>query len=189
MEDCSISIANALEIQQSFIKPSKCGAVPKVISLRSFIMYITLCHQKGDHSQISHDEVIKWKRFPRYWPFVRGIHGSPFSWHFFMVLNTEHINVYCECAFSILPVTYVCVMGCMLCFVCAEIYVICPHANECETYWGIRVGLRLFLWNYVLFWYRLYPMRMLRSSSKVKIILPIWPATTYYDGKITSEKI
>ena len=24
-----------------------------------------------------HDDVIKWKRFPRYWPFVRGIHGSP----------------------------------------------------------------------------------------------------------------
>ena len=24
-----------------------------------------------------HDDVIKWKRFPRYWPFVRGIHRSP----------------------------------------------------------------------------------------------------------------
>ena len=23
------------------------------------------------------DDVIKWKRFPRYWPFVRGIHRSP----------------------------------------------------------------------------------------------------------------
>ena len=27
------------------------------------------------HSQ--HDDVIKWKHFPRYWPFVRGIHRSP----------------------------------------------------------------------------------------------------------------
>ena len=26
---------------------------------------------------ISHDGVIKWKHFPRYWPFVRGIHRSP----------------------------------------------------------------------------------------------------------------
>ena len=26
---------------------------------------------------ISHDDVIKWKQFPRYWPFVRGIHRSP----------------------------------------------------------------------------------------------------------------
>ena len=24
-----------------------------------------------------HDDVIKWKHFPRYWPFVRGIHQSP----------------------------------------------------------------------------------------------------------------
>ena len=25
----------------------------------------------------SHDDVIKWKHFPRYWPFVRRIHWSP----------------------------------------------------------------------------------------------------------------
>ena len=30
----------------------------------------------------SHDDVIKWKHFPRYWPFVRGIHRSP--------VNTPH---------------------------------------------------------------------------------------------------
>ena len=24
-----------------------------------------------------HDDVIKWKHFPRYWPFVQGIHRSP----------------------------------------------------------------------------------------------------------------
>ena len=28
-------------------------------------------------SQILHDDVIKWKHFPRYWPFVWGIHRSP----------------------------------------------------------------------------------------------------------------
>ena len=28
-------------------------------------------------SQYIHDDVIKWKHFPRYWPFVRGIHRSP----------------------------------------------------------------------------------------------------------------
>ena len=38
----------------------------------------------GLHMQITcmrlflwHDDVIKWKHFPRYWPFVRGIHRSP----------------------------------------------------------------------------------------------------------------
>ena len=25
----------------------------------------------------AHDDVIKWRHFPRYWPFVRGIHRSP----------------------------------------------------------------------------------------------------------------
>ena len=27
--------------------------------------------------QVLHADVIKWKHFPRYWPFVRGIHRSP----------------------------------------------------------------------------------------------------------------
>ena len=32
-----------------------------------------------NHIEISwhHDDVIKWKHFPHYWPFVRGIHRSP----------------------------------------------------------------------------------------------------------------
>ena len=36
---------------------------------------------------VSHDDVIKWKHFSRYWPFVRGIHRSPVNslhkgqWH------------------------------------------------------------------------------------------------------------
>ena len=28
-------------------------------------------------SKLIHDDVIKWKHFPRYWPFVWGIHRSP----------------------------------------------------------------------------------------------------------------
>ena len=28
-------------------------------------------------SSRKHDDVIKWKQFPHYWPFVRGIHRSP----------------------------------------------------------------------------------------------------------------
>ena len=31
--------------------------------------------QRG--SNVEHDDVIKWKHFPRYWPFVREIHRSP----------------------------------------------------------------------------------------------------------------
>ena len=33
---------------------------------------VTICMQC-----LSHDDVIKWKHFPRCWPFVRGIHRSP----------------------------------------------------------------------------------------------------------------
>ena len=29
------------------------------------------------YKNIPHDDVIKWKHFSRYWPFVRGIHRSP----------------------------------------------------------------------------------------------------------------
>ena len=31
----------------------------------------------GGMTRRNHDDVIKWKHFPRYWPFVRGIHRSP----------------------------------------------------------------------------------------------------------------
>ena len=31
---------------------------------------------------LTHDDVIKWKHFPRYWPFVRRIHRSP--------VNSQH---------------------------------------------------------------------------------------------------
>ena len=30
-----------------------------------------------DGQGVWHDDVIKWKHFPHYWPFVRGIHRSP----------------------------------------------------------------------------------------------------------------
>ena len=34
-----------------------------------------------------HDDVIKWKHFPRYWPFVRGIHRSS--------VNSPHKGQWC----------------------------------------------------------------------------------------------
>ena len=42
---------------------------------------LTWCHVSKQKS-ISHDDVIKWKHFPRNWPFVRGIHRSP--------VNSQH---------------------------------------------------------------------------------------------------
>ena len=37
---------------------------------------------------VQHDEVIKWKHFPRYWPFVQGIHQSP--------VNSPHKGQWCR---------------------------------------------------------------------------------------------
>ena len=41
--------------------------------------YWSMCIPVCDHTCVFvlHDDVIKWKHFPRYWPFVRGIHRSP----------------------------------------------------------------------------------------------------------------
>ena len=38
---------------------------------------VLLWYQLRDKYTQYHDDVIKWKHFPRYWPFVRGIHRSP----------------------------------------------------------------------------------------------------------------
>ena len=49
--------------------------------------YKDIYFQSKSSSQSNHDVVNKWKHFPRYWPFVRGIHRSPVNspnkgqWH------------------------------------------------------------------------------------------------------------
>ena len=47
-------------------------------SSHSLVLYLILL--AINHPEVCwwlHDDVIKWKHFPRYWPFVRGIHRSP----------------------------------------------------------------------------------------------------------------
>ena len=72
VHDCNISIANALEILQSCAKP---WHVVQCIRQRCPIVSMSLCRHCVSSNY--HDDVIKWKHFPRYWPFVRGIHRSP----------------------------------------------------------------------------------------------------------------
>ena len=38
---------------------------------------LLLNRKRKNEKQNDHDEVIEWKHFPRYWPFVWGIHRSP----------------------------------------------------------------------------------------------------------------
>ena len=43
------------------------------------VIYLILLHDSGHTSE--HDDVIKWKHFPRYWPCVWGIHRWPLNTH------------------------------------------------------------------------------------------------------------
>ena len=47
-----------------------------VRSTRVQQLQILLFSSRLKNMEYSHDDVIKWKHFPRYWPFVRGIHRS-----------------------------------------------------------------------------------------------------------------
>ena len=44
---------------------------------RAVCVAINICQERMWPTQLLHDDVIKWKHFPRYWPFVLGIHWSP----------------------------------------------------------------------------------------------------------------
>ena len=45
--------------------------------VRLYIIRVPYASSSGLNRFKVHDDVIKWKQFPRYWPFVRGIHRSP----------------------------------------------------------------------------------------------------------------
>ena len=50
----------------------------QVCNLHNITTTTRLQHQKLSYKNIPcHDDVIKWKHFLRYWPFVRAIHRSP----------------------------------------------------------------------------------------------------------------
>ena len=44
---------------------------------QSLLHYLYFIHNNYSGIVIHHDDVIKWKHFPRNWQFVRGIHRSP----------------------------------------------------------------------------------------------------------------
>ena len=56
-----------------------CGQIISFNRLKyasTHIFFMLLHWHRGNH-----DDVIKWKHFPRYWPFVWGIHRSPVNSH------------------------------------------------------------------------------------------------------------
>ena len=48
-----------------------------ICAMPKWFVYAVFCCFRPITVLHIHDDVIKWKHFPRYWPFVRGIHRSP----------------------------------------------------------------------------------------------------------------
>ena len=48
----------------------------KLVIARCLVPWLQELILNCDYTE-THDDVIKWKHFPRYWPFVQGIHRSP----------------------------------------------------------------------------------------------------------------
>ena len=69
-----------------FVKTFTCQILLKTASHNIFMLPVDAPHPHTHPNPLSelfciaatvislHDDVIKWKHFPRYWPFVRGIH-------------------------------------------------------------------------------------------------------------------
>ena len=82
VEQTSLCVVIVLHIPD----PASCQVMwVKVILLNALSPVASHCYSSySSHSRElfvntfeAHDDVIKWKHFPRYWPFVRGIHRSP----------------------------------------------------------------------------------------------------------------
>ena len=56
--------------------PHDCVKCKHISSHISFSCWVRTNIKLGLFVAQWHDDVIKWKHFPRYWPFVRGIHRS-----------------------------------------------------------------------------------------------------------------
>ena len=66
--------AKCLRKQFSHLLNERCGMVKFWITTKvGKCLYMQPCI----NTYFFHDDVTKWKHFPRYWPFVRGIHRSP----------------------------------------------------------------------------------------------------------------
>ena len=67
---------------------------------------LSVMHTKTWQLGSSHDDVIKWKHFPRYWTFARGIHRSPVNsphkgqWHWINVwVSNRKADLSRHCAY------------------------------------------------------------------------------------------
>ena len=69
----------SLALGQTYDCPSACEVIPKDMGNIDQFSSTTNTTKREPClvCNMPHYDVIKWNRFPRYWPFVRGIHRSP----------------------------------------------------------------------------------------------------------------
>ena len=74
---CSLDIYNVVHWMQS--KPLWCWINLEKKIVLEFLSFLSsqIKMVQGFEIHLHHDHVIKWKRFLRFWSFVRGIHRSP----------------------------------------------------------------------------------------------------------------
>ena len=111
------------------------------------------------------DDVIKWKHFPRYWPFVRGIHRSP--------VNSPHKGQWRGAL--------------MFSMICSLIngWVNNREAGDLRrhlAHYDVIVMCTVTIYMYLQWWYS----RLLELASLVTVLLhnAVWPPWKKHMGKI-----
>ena len=98
----------------------------------------------------THDDVIKWKHFSRYWPFLRGIHRSPVNsphkgqWH-----GPLRFSLVCAWTNSnFLNYTYTTQRANTYTYICVCTYLVL--ASQTKTFWRNSVMIYLKIRNYII---------------------------------------
>ena len=73
-----------------------------IYCMSSLALLLFQCFHYNAIVPVIHDNVIKWKHFPRYWPFARGIHrspvDSPHKWQWHGALMSSLIRALTDCS-------------------------------------------------------------------------------------------
>ena len=113
-----------------------CDVILKVIPTGSLVISTIRCSgAKIDTTtmprlhHMSHDDVIPWKHFPRYWPFERGIHQSPVGFLWCKIKQTVEQTVDCgwlETPYMLYTYTL---------YTCSAAYAIHPQNYARHSWW------------------------------------------------------
>ena len=79
------------DVMEVYIKcPTFTGNIWKCFFLKK---HISLCLKEFVCKAAVHGDVIKWKHFPHYWPFVRGIHRHKGQWRGALVFSLIYARI------------------------------------------------------------------------------------------------